>query len=84
MVVAEPRDTLGATHKEPVPWSNGLKPQRAIPVTVPGSMELIRPLGLALRQQLLLLILRAFQHRRTKRDKVSLKVFLSPQLIARR
>ena len=43
-----------------------------------GSVELIRPLGLALRQQFLLLILGDSPHIRTKRDKVSLKVFPSP------
>lgn len=47
-----------------------------------GSVELIRPLGLALRQQFLLLILGDSPHIRTKRDKVSLKVFLSPLLVA--
>lgn len=43
-----------------------------------GSMKLIRPLGHSPRQQFLLLIPRDSLQIRTKRDRVCLKVFLSP------
>lgn len=56
---------MGSSFKEPSKWQGQ------------GSMELIRPLGHGLRQQFLLLMLGDSLHRRTKRDKVNLKVFLS-------
>lgn len=63
---AGPLHTFVCDTKSRFPWSSGLKPHRTVPVTAPGSMELIRPLGLTLRQQLLLLIL---QGSSTHKDK---------------
>lgn len=56
---------MGWSFKQPSKWQGQ------------GSVELIRPLGHGLRQQFLLLMLGDSLHRRTKRDKVNLKVFLS-------
>lgn len=63
---AGPLHTFVCDTKSRFPWSSGLKPQRTVPVTAPGSAELIRPLGLALRQQLLLLILQGSSTRKDK------------------